>query len=383
MSDRSTTFTIVLKFCYHVLHVENMAAVVAINIDPELYERVASRVRQGAYLDLDQFFDLAARNQLALETNAAVPTPTRQTSDTQVPIAKEAAPSVESSRGGAGAGRTATSDRLFQWQKFVTRAELATERFPRPEVDTDIDHLLWGQTNRVLPVAAGVRVLANLLDGSDDVLATTWYQQATEVAAALRHDLRRWDEDAKRPHGSRWATAFPEKKDSSVQRYLNQFLGVAGREGGSEGGAVFLGLVSIAGVGKEARATLTTSGASWAGLLNPIFDAAGKPTRTFSDEEVRFFLNHLRDFRIGEYRFLNTMATLVADGLTRDEQNEAISRAYPRWKSVASTMRAGGIGRLGDLGLLERTRRGLNVDYRLSRLATSLGLPEATEEVER
>ena len=34
-------------------------AVVAINIDPELYERVASRVREGAYVDLEQFFDLA------------------------------------------------------------------------------------------------------------------------------------------------------------------------------------------------------------------------------------------------------------------------------------------------------------------------------------
>ncbi len=254
-------------------------AVVAINIDPELYDRVASRVRQGAYLDLDQFFDLAARNQLALEANPDVPAPARGTSDTQVPIANEAARSVESSRDGAGAGHTATSGRLLRWQKFVARAELATERFPQPEVDTDIDHLLWGQTNRVLPVAAGVRVLANLLDGSDDVPATTWYQQATEVATALRDDLRRWDGDAKRPHGSRWATAFPEKTDSSVQRYVNQFLGVAGREGGSEGGAVFLGLVSIAGVGEDARATLTTSGASWAGLLNPIFDADGEPTR--------------------------------------------------------------------------------------------------------
>ncbi len=75
------------------------------------------------------------------------------------------------------------------------------------------------------------------------------------------------------------------------------------------------------------------------------------------------------------------MAMLVADGLTRDEQNEAIARAYPRWASVASTMRAGGIGRLGDLGLLERTRRGLKVDYRLSALAGSVGLPHAAEVV--
>jgi hypothetical protein len=352
-------------------------AVVAINIDTELYDRVAKRVQQRGYLNLDQFFDLAARNQLALEAAPSHATPERAVDGARA--VSDAGP-IESSGDvhRARLKQRAAADLPRQWHEHVGRTELSIERFPRPDIDSDADHLLWGQTNRLLPIAAGVRVLANLLGSSDDVPVTAWYQEATAVATALREDLRSWDESAKRPHGSRWATAFPEKKEASAQRYVNQFLG-----GSSDGGAVFLGLVSIAGSGEDARVTLTTNGASWAGFPNPIFDGEAEPTRTFSDEEVRFFLNHLHEFRIGEYRFLNTMALLVDEGLTRDEQNEAIARAYPRWKSVASTMRAGGIGRLGDLGLLERTRRGLSVDYRLSPLAKSLGLPHKTEVVGR
>lgn len=348
-------------------------AVVAINIDPELYERVANRVREGAYLDLDQFFALAARNQLALELDPDAVTRARQTVDGPVAMTEDGASPIERAGYvvGASPNQEAAGDRSRKRDELVTHAELTIERFPRPDVDRDPNHLLWGQTNRVLPIAVGVRVLANLLGDFDDVPVASWYQNATDVATRLRDDLRNWDERANRPHGSRWATAFPEKKESSAGRYVSQFLGAA----------VFLGFVSIAGTGDDARATLTTSGASWAGLPNPIFDPDSEPERTFSDEEVRFFLDHLHEFRLGEHRFLNTMAMLVADGLTRDEQNEAIARAYPRWASVASTMRAGGIGRLGDLGLLERTRRGLNVDYRLSALAGSLGLPHVAEVV--
>ncbi len=95
----------------------------------------------------------------------------------------------------------------------------------------------------MLPIAAGVRVLANLLEDSDDVPIATWCREATRVATGLRDELRSWDERAKRPHGSRWATAFPEKKESSAERYVSQFLGAA----------VFLGFASIVGAGEGAQ----------------------------------------------------------------------------------------------------------------------------------
>jgi len=360
-------------------------AIVAINIDPELYERVARRVREGAYLDLEQFFDLAARNQLALEAKPDPLMPTPNAGDGQAAGAEISARPMTGAEQTAGAAHQgAPAPHLSgEWSELVKRTDLAADRFERPGIDPELDHLLWGQTNRLLPVAVGVRVLANLLGDSNEVPVGTWHEKATAVATSLRDDLRRWDESAKRPHGTRWATAFPEKKESSAQRYVSQFLGASARDGSSDGGAAFLGLVAISGSGERGRVTLTTSGAAWASLPNPIFDADAEPASTFSEEEVRFFLEHLREFRVGEYWFLNTMAALVAKGLSREEQNEAIASTYPQLESVASTMRAGAIGRLGDLGLLERSRHGLNVDYRLSALATSLGLPQPTKVVGR
>jgi hypothetical protein len=358
-------------------------AVVAINIDPTLYEKIAVRVREGGYLDLAQFFDLAARNQLALEETPSRPmaAPRLRAGDRAGQPTARRSPTPRT-----GTPDDAHSEGVEQrggWRPLVRRTELPSDRFAHPDVDTDLDHLLWGQTNRFLPVAVGVRVLANLLGDSENVPLAAWYENATAVAIALRDDLRGWDERANRPHGTRWATAFPERKESSAQRYANQFLGSSTRDGRSDGGAVFLGLAAISGSGEKARATLTSSGAQWASFRNPLFDADTdvEPERTFSDEEARFLLEHLREFKIGEYRFLNTVACLVAEGKSREDLNHAIERAYPAWASVASTMRAGAIGRLGDLGLLERDRHGLHVEYRLTPLATSLGLPdEASEE---
>jgi hypothetical protein len=362
-------------------------AVIAINIHPELYREVTSRLGERGYLDLDQFFDVAVRNQLALESSANERTRAPEASgDGQDGPSDEkllgsrplvAAGNQHPERQGGGSTKLRRD-----WESLAARAQLTIEEFSPAQVDDNANHILWGQVNRLLPVATGIRVLANLLGDEEGIALAKWHKIAADVALALRDELRLWDKRANRAHGTRWATAFPERNPASTQRYLNQFLGVPGREGHSEGGAAFLGLVEISGSGEAARASLTRGGAIWASMANPIFDANGaEPTSTFSEDEVRFFLEHLHEYRIGEYRFVNTVADFVARGLSREQQQEAIAVAYPHLKAVASTMRAGAIGRLGDLGLLERTRRGLNVDYRLTSLAGALGLPDAEEVV--
>lgn len=359
--------------------------VVAVSIDTNLYERVATRVREGKYLSLEQFFEVAAQNQLALEDSNR-----RQSRGGRLE-ATEVAENMDRRRGGTprdGKGSESSAPHEADvsdtdWRSFVRRRELPADVFAEAEIVTETECVLWGQTNRLLPVAVGVRVLANLLNDHVDVPVARWHEESTRVAMLLREELREQDERAGRPHGTRWATAFPERKPASAQRYVNQFLGAPARDRRSDGGAVFLGLVTLSGTGEDARVSLTRSGAEWASFTNPIFDANGdEPASTFSEDETRFFLNHLRGFRIGEYRFLNTVAALVAEGLSREQLNDALTLAYPQWEGYASTMRAGAIGRLSDLGLLERTRHGLNVDYRLSPLASEVGLPELAQVVE-
>jgi hypothetical protein len=196
------------------------------------------------------------------------------------------------------------------------------------------------------------------------------------MALGLRSYLRGLDEAAGRRHGSLWSTAFPDDRPASAHRYVNQFLGVP-KGGRAEGGAAFLGFVAFDQ--GDSVASLTTAGAEWAALRNPIFDDGGSPSRTFSVEETGFFIDHLKMYRPAELLLLKRIAALVEQGHSRTQLDEALAAENPEWKKYIATMRAGALGRLSDLGLLERTRRGLTVDYALTPLAREVGLLSADE----
>lgn len=338
-------------------------AVIAVNIDAALYTAIEQSVSSGNYSDLEQFFTVAARNQLALEKSAGATLP---------PV------SATEPSGGDGVipdlsdlGSAVTSS-----GKELLLAITASSKL-QPETLEDESLVLWGQVNRVLPIAVGVRVLAHLEAGQvDGVPVEEWHEAATKVAVALRPYLRELDEASGRRHGSLWSTAFPDETPASSNRYVSQFLGFP-RDGVPEGGAAFLGFVTFDETGTGAR--LTTAGAEWAAFSNPIFDGDGVPARTFSTEEAAFFLDHLRSRRPAEFQFLQRVATLVEEGGSRTKLDEALANDYPQWEKYIGTMRAGALGRMSDLGLLERTRRGLTVDYSLTPLAADLGLTSVHE----
>jgi hypothetical protein len=341
--------------------------VIAINIDQSLYTAVERALAGGDYSDLQQFFVVAARNQLALEASAglepAVAGPSRSAalaSTTPVPKGEPSTPALDGLRAMLAAVPVAPA-----------------AEFPEPVRLNDEAAVLWGQINRVLPIAVGVRVLAHLsADAANGVPIEEWHEAATGVAVALRSHLRQLDEAAGRRHGSLWSTAFPDDTPASAHRYVNQFLGFP-KNGLSDGGAGFLEFIAFDR--GETVATLTTAGAEWAAFTNPLFDDGDSPTRTFSVEETAFFINHLERYRPAELELLKRVAALVEQGRSRTQLDEALATEYPKWKKYIATMRAGALGRLSDLGLLVRTRRGLTVDYALTPLAAEVGVLRDTE----
>jgi hypothetical protein len=336
--------------------------VVAINIEPTLYEAVERALAGGNYSDLQQFFVVAARNQLALEASVGQ----EPASASTAPKSTTEAPTAEPS----GAQAASIPHDLPEMLKAVTAAAATT--LPEPVRVDDEAAVLWGQINRILPIAVGVRVLVHLsADTANGVPVDAWHETATVVAVALRSHLRQLDEEAGRRHGSLWSTAFPDDTPASVHRYVNQFLGFP-KGGLSDGGAAFLGFVAFDQ--NDTLAKVTTAGVEWAAFTNPLFDDGGSPTRTFSVEETAFFINHLRQYRPAELELLRQIAALVAKGRSRTQLDEALAAEHPQWKKYIATMRAGALGRLSDLGLLERTRRGLTVDYALTPLAAKVGL---------
>lgn len=338
----------------------------AIELAPKPYEDIKRTVAAGRYESVRQFVEVAVSNQLALEEKGAA--------------------AVRSSLIVVGAGRTSAPGRAMplselgapgdDWHSMLQRIELRdTESLASRDVLAGRDDVLWGQTNRLLPVAAGVRVLAHLVAAEGEVTKKRWHETATLTARLLRHQLDEWDRSAGRKRGELWATALPDGSDASAQRYRSQFLGDPGENGSGLGGAAFLGLVTFDGAEDTASVRLSSGGAGWVSLPNPVFDSES-PTRTFSPDEAMFFLDHLRTFRPEEYRFLATVASLVAKGQSRTKIDESLLQIYPSWSKFIGTMRSGAIGRLSDLGLLARSRRGLAVDYRLTDLGAGQLLAE-------
>jgi hypothetical protein len=329
--------------------------VIAINIDQRLYQAALEAVTSGNYNDLQQFFLVAAENQLTLEASIRSGAPNHASPDPDAP------PTPESSV-----------------PATVRTIRIAEAGLPQPRRLADLNTVLWGQVNRLLPIAAGVRVLAHLSTEREAVPVSIWHDAATDAALVLRTHLRILDQAAGRRHGNLWATAFPDDTPASAQRYVSQFLGFP-KTGLSDGGAAFLGFVDFDS--EEGAARLTTSGAEWAAFQNPVFDDSATSEHTFTPVETTFYLSHLERYRPGELLLLRRIARQVEKGLSRVQLDEALIADYPGWTKYVETMRAGALGRLSDLGLLERTRRGTTVDYALTNLATEVGLLQLNQEV--
>lgn len=342
---------------------DNRMVLVAIDIEPKLFDRITGAVSQHGYSSVQQFLTAAAWNQITLHEGDHE---TPLTMGPQ-PISTDGAPDLSASQ---------------EWRRLLRRTELAapveglsTGSYSGPEA------LLWGQTNRVLPIAVGVRALANLQadSGEASIELDQWHDKATKVAQLLRMQLESWDETANRGRSDKWATALPSADPASANRYRGQFLGWPRRDGRiAEGGAIWLGFVAFTDV-QGSRVALTDAGSQWATFANPIFDGDA-PQSTFSRDETVFFLDHLRDKRATEFKLLSDVARLVEVGKSRTEIDSALKEIYPTWAKHVSTMRAGALGRLSDLGLLTRTRHGLEVSYHLTPLAGTARLIEDAEE---
>ncbi len=234
---------------------------------------------QGNYSDLHQFVVVAVRNQLELEASVALEQPVAAAVSSMPPAATTETPL---------ASIPLELPAMLKAVPAATAAEL-----PKPvPVDDDSD-VLWGQINRVLPIAVGVRVLAHLsADRANGVSVEEWHETATAVAVALRPHLRKLDEAAGRRHGSLWSTAFPDDTPASAHRYVNQFLGLP--KGRASPMAEPRSLASSTFDRGDTVATSHDQPArSGRAFANPLFDDGDSPTRTFSLEETAFFINHL------------------------------------------------------------------------------------------
>jgi len=239
-----------------------------------------------------------------------------------------------------------------------------------------IERWLFGQFNRLFPAKASLRALAVIArEGKEALLLQVAAPRICETAARLGDYLRFLDRRFAHHRDEALATAFPEggaEGEKGRIRYQDQFVGhtVKGEQGG-----LLVGLkLAIIQTWKNRPIIFPTSaGWEFARLPNPIIDAPmEQDTSRLSEAERTFLLSHIKEGVPVELFAYRAVLSLIAQGKDTPELvNQGLARyRAPTTKDedldFVATQKNGALGRMSDLGLVERERSGTRITYVLT-----------------
>ncbi|MEM3086356.1 MAG: hypothetical protein QXT68_04355 [Halobacteria archaeon] len=245
---------------------------------------------------------------------------------------------------------------------------------PEPEDSELMGRILWGQHYRFLPSKPALRVLAGLCADGLPTLAV-FKDRACEAAEAVGLSLAEKDRTLGKKFGEKFSTSFPEPEEKSRRRYRDQYLAyVRPTDGKVDGLLSRLKFIKIMAEGGTHKVGITKSGLDFAVLQNPVLDGAGNGS-LLSDQEADFLIRHIRARIPEEARHMDMMLRLIGEGVaSRERLNSRMGEFYRAYQDVdnpwtpahVNTMRAGLLSRLYELGLVDKTKHGLNVTYWLT-----------------
>jgi hypothetical protein len=325
---------------------------VYVSISARLMQQAQSILDAGDYTSLNELLNVALENQLSIEMDSL------QTPESPDP------------KGTLGASRDELPP-LAHPGDLAVRV-LATEpseaQLLFPGIKAERDLYLWGQINRLLPVKIAARTLLGMTSNSDVVPLDVFRREAADVARATGLWIKvREDASAVSREDSHWVgLPVGAEAEKSIRRYQQHFLAYLRGDGVFEGALFRLKLAGLLDDGRTLA--LTEFGAHWAGLANPVLDSGSLVDLSFSRFESEDYLQHVLQ-RVPEERVpLEETVRLVAGGafLTADI-DAGLADAHPSWGSnTVVTMRAGNLGRMGELGIVSRSGRRGSAAYSLT-----------------
>jgi hypothetical protein len=370
--------------------------VIAVNISQKTYTDIMSLVADGAYSGPEQFLEIAAFNQLALE-RGLTPEELRKA------IHRPASGSTTEAPSNSGNSKDQPSrsrKRVAVSQSNVDRPTkrapvLAVDegelrsvlaRFARPpakvsnlELAIPVAHpgldRVWGQVNRLLPLKAACRWIAGAAsrDGHWPEIGSAIECLAPD-AGVLGSALEKADSQNARKREEMMGTGLPRKGNlQSTDRFVTQFVGRITRTG-----RIYPGVISQYGLGLVSAdcLQLTKWGFDFALLDSPVFEGdLRQATRTLSEDERAFLVEQVWERVATEKQDFGSILKAIADGASRPDLLMSRSRSeFPStWTDVAfRTHIYGVLARLGELGLVTKTWEGRSVEYRIADSARAL-----------
>ena len=254
---------------------------------------------------------------------------------------------------------------------------------------------LSGYFNRILTVKYVLRMMATLTLSSDSFDSKEGWDETPDESVKLS-DLREksWKTasyakdtlllmdkllESKRIEGPKISVGFPNKDTKSKERFVSQFVG--SRRKNELTGALFeMGFASVRsfmGMSTE-EVWFTTFGWHFALMENPVLDQTEgwEKGNRFSDDEVKFLLEHFRRNVPAEWDFILSIADMIRNGFNESLTINGYLIEKRGWNAnKASVYRTGVIGRMQEMGLIQRIKSGTKVEFVLTESGESLLKP--------
>lgn len=371
--------------------------VIAVNLSQRTYADIMTLVGHGGYSGPEQFLEIAAFNQLALERGLTpeellktIHKPAVEGSVAKTKPGKdrghveEKSVPVDPRRKVHGSKQRLTGTDVSEEELRTVLSRFSTEACKKLTVaccsvgeDAGRERI-WGQVNRLFPAKAACRWIAvAAASGNSWPELHSISEKLPADAGVLGSALEKADTENERKREEMVGTGLPRKGNlQSSDRFLSQFIARVTRAN-----RIYPGVISQYGLAcfSGNKVQLTKAGFELACLQNPILDEDfGASSRTLSEEERAFLLKHIWERVPAEKQDFAALLRSIADGNDKPDSLMSATRAkFPStWTDVAFRTHIYGIlARSAELGVLTKRWEGRTVKYGVSKSA--LGLLEA------
>jgi hypothetical protein len=240
-----------------------------------------------------------------------------------------------------------------------------------------IDEWVFGQCNKILPVIANCRALANIIYNKDEefVKLDKISRKIARESAVLGSHLRQHDENNELNRDEPTSTAFPSNEpenESSRKRYERHFVGHFDRKGNLCG--ILSDLKLIYNTNTNKGVSLTETGWRLALSKNPVLERNQEdPSEKISDAEKSLLIRHIKNYVPKELYAYRKILNIVSDGTKSPGDIDDYLRDEMKSRSISddisdahlSSQRSGAVSRMEDLDILERKRNGVKITYQM------------------
>jgi Arc/MetJ-type ribon-helix-helix transcriptional regulator len=318
-------------------------------------------IAAGRYRDYSEFVSVAVANQLVHE----------QAAGSQA-VRGKSSKSADASQRDANPSRGDESPSVFSVPKGTAKAPFAAAPDDVFIVADGVppDRWIFGQYNRLLPIKASCRAIANLMELQVEGIELE--TSAVEIARAARSlgiALHARDVEESVERDDQLSVAFPllPNAEKGIARFANQFVGAMNTRGQLSGLPAALKLIGrVDSSRKQQRVALTEAGWRFANLKSPSID--GKTAQKLSPEERRFLCKHILKNVPQEATAFQTLLELInGEENTPEKLDKAlrkrVSMGFEGTDAFLASQRSGAISRMSDLELVSRRREATRVTY--------------------